>query len=154
MGCPDRRQFAVDLDQPDQKGCRFQGTAAVRGMGKLVQVVPYPRKLPQQVGCHPWGFPALPQAQTSRDERTSSESVTPLFSAISCQCRFSSAVVRISIRMCRAFFRGAGAEPPLGFGASPIRHRRSGGIEGGRSTPHEREAGHFVSGREYAREVS
>jgi len=66
MRCPDRSKFAVDLDQADQKGCRFQGTAVVRSMGKLVQVVPYPRKLSQQVGRHPWGFPALPQAQTSK----------------------------------------------------------------------------------------
>ena len=65
MRCSDRRQFAVNLDQPDQKGCRFQGTAAVRSMGKLVQVVAYPRKLSQQIGRYSWGFPTLPQAQTS-----------------------------------------------------------------------------------------
>ena len=55
------------------EGLSFQGTAAVRGARQLVEVVPHPRQFPQQIGIDPWRLPPLPQAQTSRDERTSSK---------------------------------------------------------------------------------
>ena len=66
MRCPDRRQFTVDLNKPDQKGHAFKRLAAISGIGKLVQVVPDPRKLPKQFGGHLRGLAPFPQAQTAK----------------------------------------------------------------------------------------
>ena len=66
MCCPDRSQFTVDLDQADQQGHALKRLSAVSGMGKLIQVVPDPRKLPQQFGRYLGSFAPLPQAQTAK----------------------------------------------------------------------------------------
>ena len=119
MGSADRCKLTVNFDQADQQRRGFQRLLAVRGVGKLVQIVPDPRKLTQQLGGNLGRFAALPQAQTPRLERTSSDSETPLFSAMSCQCRFSSSVVLILIHMGGAFQGVQGQSLPLRLGLVP-----------------------------------
>ena len=114
MGSADRCKLAVNFDQADQQRRGFQRLLAVRGVGKLVQIVPDPRKLTQQLGATLGGSRRFRRRKPPRLERTSSDSETPLFSAMSCQCRFSSSVVLILIHMGGAFQGVKGAKPPAG----------------------------------------
>ena len=68
----------------------------------------------------------------SRLERISSESVTPLFSAIPCHLPRSSSVARSLSQMDFFFASGVkGGVPPAGLGAGPYRRSRLGGLKGG-----------------------
>ena len=102
---------------------------AVRGAGQLVEVVPHPRQLPQQVRIDLRGFAPLPQALPSKGGAHQFRQRNPLILSNSLPALlFLRGRADLDPHK-QAPFRGAGAMPLPGAG--PFRPKAGRGIEGG-----------------------
>jgi len=127
MRRPQGGKLPIDLDQPHQQRRSRHWPAPVRGAGQLVEVVPHPRQLPQQVGIDLRGFAPLPQALTPKGEAHQFRQRNPLV--------LSNSLPSLLFLRCRSDLDPHGKQPLggvqgrgscRGSGAGPFRHAGSG----------------------------
>jgi len=155
MGRTQGGKLPVDLDQSHQQRRSRHRPALVRGARQLVEVVPQPRQLPQQIRIDLRGFASLPQALPAEGGAHQFRQRNPLI--------LSNSLPLLLFLRCRSDLDPQGKKPLMGVqgrcpcrgsGAGPFRLSGLGGLKGAKGPLTSAKDGHAVSGQEYACVVS